>query len=66
MIEEAGGKAELVYMKADKEVLYKRLQARNQSIHANAPFAITDDILDHHYQGFQEPVGEGETVLLQE
>ena len=66
LILEAGGKSELVYMKADKEVLRKRLKARNQSIHSNSPFVITDEILDHHYNGFQEPVGEGEIVLIQQ
>jgi predicted kinase len=66
LILEAGGIPELVYMKADKEVLRKRIEARNQSIHANSPFVITDEILDHHYNGFQEPVGEGEIVLIQE
>lgn len=66
LILEADGKLELVYMKADKQVLRKRLKARNQSIHANSPFVITDEILDHHFNDFQEPVGEGEIVLIQQ
>ena len=60
MIENAGGIVELVYMKANKELLRKRLQKRNLSLHANSPFIITDEILEHHYKGFQEPQGEGE------
>ena len=66
IIEKAGGSAELVYMKASKELLQKRLQKRNLSLHANSPFVITDEILEHHYNGFQEPKGEGEIVLLQQ
>jgi len=65
LILEAGGTPELVYMKADKEVLRKRLELRNQTIHANSPYVITAEILDHHYNGFQEPVGEGEIVIVQ-
>jgi len=65
MIENAGGIVELVYMKANKELLRKRLQKRNLSLHANSPFIITDEILEHHYKGFQEPQGEGEIVILQ-
>ena len=61
-----GGTIELVYMKASKELLWKRLQKRNLSLHANSPFVITGKILEHHYNEFQEPKGEGEIVLLQQ
>ena len=53
-------------MKASKELLWNRLQKRNLSLHANSPFIITDEILEHHYNEFQEPKGEGEIVLLQQ
>lgn len=66
IIEKAGGSVELVYMKASKELLQKRLQKRNLSLHANSPFVITDEILEHHYNEFQEPKDEGEIVLLQQ
>lgn len=66
LIINAGGMPKLIYMKADKELLKKRLQIRNQTIDANSPFVITDEILDHHYDGFQEPVGENEIVMVQE
>lgn len=66
IIEKMGGTVELVYMKASKEILWKRLQKRNLSLHANSPFVITDEILEHHYNEFQEPKGEGEIVLLQQ
>lgn len=39
---------------------------RNQSLNANSPFIITNEILEHHYNDFQEPCGEGEKVILQE
>lgn len=66
IIEKTGGSVELVYMKAGRELLKKRLQKRNLSLHANSPFVITDEILEHHYSVFQEPKGEGEIVLLQQ
>lgn len=66
IIENTGGTVELVYMKASIELLWNRLQKRNLSLHANSPFIITDEILEHHYNEFQEPKGEGETVLLQQ
>ena len=66
IIKNTGGTAELVYMKASKELLRKRLQKRNLSLHANSPFIITDEIFEHHYNGFQEPQGEDEIVLLQQ
>ncbi len=66
IIENTGGAVELVYMKASIELLWNRLQKRNLSLHANSPFIITDEILEHHYNEFQEPKDEGETVLLQQ
>lgn len=49
LIEKAGGTPELVYMKASKGTLQKRLDKRNQSLNANSPFIITNEILEHHY-----------------
>lgn len=66
LIEKAGGTPELVYMKASKGTLQKRLYKRNQSLNANSPFIITNEILEHHYNDFQELCGEGEKVILQE
>ena len=65
IITNAGGTVELIYLKASKETLKKRLRQRNLSLHANSPFVITDEILEHHYNGFQEPHGEGEIILAQ-
>ena len=57
LIQKAGAETELVYMKASKELLQKRLYKRNQVLNANSPFVITDEILEHHYYAFQEPCG---------
>lgn len=65
LIEKEGATIELVYMKASKDVLAKRLKIRNQNIHANSAYVITDEILDKYYDNFQEPIGEGEKVILQ-
>ena len=65
LIQKAGAETELVYMKASKELLKKRLYKRNQVLNANSPFVITDEILEHHYHAFQEPWGEGGKVILQ-
>ena len=65
LIRKAGAETELVYMKASKELLQKRLYKRNQVLNANSPFVITDELLEHHYHAFQEPWGEGEKVILQ-
>ena len=65
LIQKAGAETELVYTKASKELLQKRLYKRNQVLNANSPFVITDEILEHHYHAFQEPCGEGEKVILQ-
>ena len=43
-----------------------RFRENNQSLNANSPFIITNEILEHHYNDFQEPCGEGEKVILQE
>ena len=53
LIEKAGGTPELVYMKASKGTLQKRLYKRNQSLNANSPFIITNEILEHHYNDFR-------------
>ena len=65
LIENVGGTVELVYMKASFETLQKRLAKRNLHLNANSPFIITNEILEHHYYGFQEPCDEGEIIIPQ-
>lgn len=65
LIENTGASVKLIYLKADIEVLRKRLEIRNQRIEANSAFEITDEILSRYYAGFEEPDGEGEIIVLQ-
>ena len=66
VITKAGGSTELADMKTSKETLQKRLKKRNTLLNANSPFIITNEILEHHYNNFEEPQGEGEIILLQD
>jgi predicted kinase len=63
LIEGAGGRWELVYLKADRETVRRRLAQRNKQVDANAPFAITDEVLERYLASFEEPRDEGERVL---
>jgi predicted kinase len=63
LIEDAGGRWKLVYLKVDPAVLRQRLAERSQRFDANAAFPITEDILTSYLSGFEEPNGEGEEVI---
>ncbi len=63
LIEDAGGRWRLVYLKVDPAVLRARLHERRERFDANAAFPITDDILTSYLAGFEEPSGEGEEVI---
>jgi predicted kinase len=63
LVVEAGGCWELVYLKVSPERLRQRLAARRGRYDANAAFPITDALLERFVAGFQEPDGEGETVV---
>ncbi len=58
-------KLNLIYLKANKDLLKKRLAKRNLNLNANSPFIISDKILNDYFDGFQEPIDEGETVIIQ-
>lgn len=64
IIEQHGGTWELVYLRATAEVLHGRLQDRS---HACGPNAVIVDpaTLERYLAGFEEPSGEGETVVDQ-
>ncbi len=62
LIEKAGGKWKLIYLKVDPDVLRERLKIRNKRFDANA-FPITEDILSTYIKGFDVPNGEGEIVI---
>ncbi|MBW8803293.1 MAG: hypothetical protein AUG49_00600 [Catenulispora sp. 13_1_20CM_3_70_7] len=62
LVEEAGGKWRLIYLKVDKAELLRRLGERNLRTDANA-LAVTLEMLDEFYARFDEPFGEGEEIL---
>ncbi|MEH6991496.1 ATP-binding protein [Neobacillus drentensis] len=63
LIEEAGGKWKLIYLKVHPNVLRERLKIRSQRFDANAAFTITEEILTSFLSGFEAPIGEGEIVI---
>jgi len=63
LIEEAGGKWKLIYLKVHPNDLRKRLEIRSQRFDANAAFTITEEILTSYLNGFEVPKGEGEIVI---
>ncbi|PAE31571.1 AAA family ATPase [Bacillus sp. 7884-1] len=63
LIEEAGGKWKLIYLKVHPNVLRKRLKIRSQRFDANAAFTITEEIITSFLRGFEAPIGEGEIVI---
>lgn len=63
-IEQAGGRWVLVYFRADKEVLWKRIcERRSCGINADSALEITEELLDAYVEGFDVPDGEGELVI---
>lgn len=58
----AGGRWELVYLKASPERLRERLAARRERFGANAAFPIDDALLERHPAGLEDPYGGGETI----
>ncbi len=64
LITDAGGEVTLVYFSATLDVLRKRLQHRNQTQHANAAFAIDDDVLQHFLHQFEAPLDEPNVLVI--
>jgi predicted kinase len=62
LIERHGGRWQLVYVRASRSVIERRLQARNAEDDADA-VTVSDTLLDDYLAKFQEPVGEGEQVV---
>jgi len=63
IIENAGGKWRLIYLKVKPDELRERLKIRNERFDANAAFPITEDILSSFINGFEAPIDEGEIVI---
>ncbi|WP_084375139.1 AAA family ATPase [Neobacillus soli] len=63
LIENAGGKWRLIYLKVNPNELHERLKIRSNRFDANAAFPITEEILTSFLNGFEVPIGEGEIVI---
>ncbi|AEH07918.1 MULTISPECIES: AAA family ATPase [Protofrankia] len=64
-IESHGCRWELIRLKADLETLRRRLALRGRARGANS-VTVPDELLERYFAAFQEPVAEGERVILQE
>ncbi|MBY6036924.1 ATP-binding protein [Fictibacillus nanhaiensis] len=62
IIEEAGGKWMLIYLKVHPNDLRERLKIRSKRFDANA-FPISEELLTSYLNGFETPIGEGEIVI---
>ncbi|GIH18825.1 hypothetical protein Raf01_69970 [Rugosimonospora africana] len=63
LIERAGGRWRLVYLRADPELLRGRLRVRAARFDANAAFPITEELFAHYLDSFEPPSGEGEEIV---
>ncbi|KAJ2988596.1 hypothetical protein NUW58_g3887 [Xylaria curta] len=65
IIERLGARWVLVYLKApDKATLWQRICRRREiELNADSAYLITQDTLDMYWNGFEEPVDEGATVV---
>jgi predicted kinase len=64
LVEEKGGRWVLVYLKASKEVLWRRIQERKAKRRdADSAYEVTAEVLERYWQGFEVPEGEGEIVI---
>jgi predicted kinase len=64
LIEEAGGSWKLVYFKVDRDVLERRLGARNERADANA-LTVDGAMLDDFLARFEAPVNECSEIVNQ-
>ena len=65
VIESHGCRWELIRLKADLETLRRRLDDRNQENDANS-VTVSDELLERYFANFEEPIDEGERVIVQE
>jgi len=64
LIENLGATWDLVYLQATPELLSQRLQYRSRASGANT-VDVDPATLQRYLAGFEEPAGEGETVIVQ-
>jgi predicted kinase len=64
MVEQAGARWVLVYLKGDRDTLWKRIcERRRKGVDADCALEIDEKLLDRYFEGFEDPVGEGEVVI---
>ena len=64
MVERASGRLVLVYLKAEREVLWKRIcERRRKEVNADSAREISSALLDQFVRGFEVPEDEGEIVI---
>ena len=64
LIEEKGGRWVLVYFKASRDVLWRRIKERAAKVRdADSAYDVTEEVLNRYWAGWEEPEGEGETVI---
>lgn len=64
LVEQAGGRWRLLYLRADPAVLRARLRGRAERCDANAAFPVTGELLARYLEDFEPPSGEGEEVIV--
>jgi len=61
---QAGGRVVLVYLKAERDLLWKRIcERREKGLDADSAREINPSLLDQFVQGFEAPKGEGEVIV---
>lgn len=64
LVEEAGGRWVLVFLRVGKEELWKRIEGRRMGVRGpDSAREIEWSLLGEFVEGFEEPVGEGEIVI---
>jgi predicted kinase len=64
IVEDEGGRWALVYLKAERDVLWRRIKKRQAGARdADSAFWITEQVFDRYVKGFEAPDGEGELVV---
>ncbi|MEV7003663.1 ATP-binding protein [Streptomyces sp. NPDC093982] len=62
LVEEAGGRPQLLYFPVERAELLRRLEERNLREDANA-LTVTESALNDFYARFEPPEGEGEEII---
>src|SRR6266566_3172220 len=64
LVEQAGGRWRLVYLRAGPALLRARLHGRAERFDANAAFPVTGELLARYLESFEPPSGEGEELIV--